>query len=42
MIGWKDLVELGGYTAARDRGLLRIEGRDYVMSDGDVLTIKHT
>lgn len=42
VIGWKDLVDLGGYTAARDKGLLRIEGRDYVMTDGDVITIKHT
>ncbi len=40
VIGWRDLVEQGGYAAARDRGLLRIEGRDYVVADGDVITIK--
>jgi ribosome-binding ATPase len=39
-IGWKELVECGGYVAARDKGLLRIEGRDYVVRDGDVITIK--
>jgi ribosome-binding ATPase len=39
-IGWRELVECGGYTAARDRGALRIEGRDYVVQDGDVITIK--
>jgi hypothetical protein len=39
-IGWKELVECGGYAAGRDRGLLRIEGRDYVVEDGDVVTIK--
>jgi ribosome-binding ATPase len=39
-IGWQQLVECGGYAAARDRGLLRIEGRDYVVQDGDVITIK--
>jgi GTP-binding protein YchF len=39
-IGWSELVECGGYTAARDRGKLRIEGRDYVVADGDVITIK--
>ncbi|HEY0391303.1 MAG TPA: redox-regulated ATPase YchF, partial [Solirubrobacterales bacterium] len=32
VIGWRDLVEQGGYVAARDRGLLRIEGRDYVVA----------
>ena len=40
VIGWEDLVEQGGYVAARDKGLLRIEGRDYVVADGDVITIK--
>jgi ribosome-binding ATPase YchF (GTP1/OBG family) len=39
-IGWEQLVECGGYVAARERGLLRIEGRDYVVQDGDVITIK--
>ncbi len=39
-IGWRQLVECGGYALARDRGLLRIEGRDYVVADGDVVTIK--
>ncbi len=39
-IGWDQLVECGGYAPARDRGLLRIEGRDYVVQDGDVITIK--
>ena len=42
VIGWEDLVRLGGYAPARDQGLLRIEGRDYVMADGDVITVKHT
>jgi hypothetical protein len=40
VIGWEQLVECGGYTAGRDRGLLRVEGRDYVVEDGDVITIK--
>ena len=40
VIGWQDLVECGGYVAARDRGLLRIEGRDYVVADGDVVHIR--
>jgi GTP-binding protein YchF len=39
-IGWAELVELGGYVAARDKGALRVEGRDYVVQDGDVITIK--
>ena len=42
VIGWDALVEAGGYAAARDKGVLRLEGRDYVMRDGDVITVKFT
>jgi GTP-binding protein YchF len=42
VIGWDALVDAGGYAGARDRGVLRLEGRDYVMADGDVITVKFT
>jgi GTP-binding protein YchF len=42
VIGWDALVEAGGYAGARERGTLRLEGRDYVMRDGDVITVKFT
>jgi GTP-binding protein YchF len=42
VIGWRELVDAGGYGAARERGTLRLEGRDYAMRDGDVLTVKFT
>jgi len=42
VIGWDALVEAGGYAAARDRGTLRLEGREYPMADGDVITVKFT
>jgi GTP-binding protein YchF len=42
VIGWQELIDAGGYTGARERGTLRVEGRDYVMVDGDVLTVKFT
>ncbi len=42
VIGWRELVEADGYAGGRERGTLRLEGRDYVMSDGDVITVKFT
>ena len=42
VIAWDALVEAGGYAPARDRGVLRLEGRDYVMRDGDVITVRFT
>ena len=42
VIGWRELVDAGGYSGARDRGTLRLEGRDYVMADGDVISVKFT
>ena len=41
VIAWDALVEAGGYARARARGLLRVEGRDYVLREGDVITIRH-
>jgi ribosome-binding ATPase len=42
VVGWEELVDAGGYAGARDRGTLRLEGRDYVVADGDVITVKFT
>jgi ribosome-binding ATPase len=42
VVGWDQLVEAGGYAGARERGVLRLEGRDYVVADGDVITVKFT
>jgi GTP-binding protein YchF len=42
VVGWQELLDAGGYSQARDKGTLRTEGRDYVMQDGDVITVKFT
>jgi len=36
IIGSNELIACGSYTAAREKGLVRLEGRDYIMRDGDV------
>jgi len=38
---WKSLVDLGGYAGLREKGLLRLEGKEYIVKDGDVLVIRH-
>ena len=37
VIAWNELLELGSWSAARDVGRLRLEGKDYVAVDGDVM-----
>jgi ribosome-binding ATPase YchF (GTP1/OBG family) len=40
VIAWDTLVAAGSLRAARERGLTRLEGRDYVVRDGDVITFR--
>ncbi len=40
VINWEDLVSLGGLAEARAQGRLRLEGKDSVVSDGDVIYIR--
>jgi GTP-binding protein YchF len=41
VVNWQTLVDLGGYAGARDKGQLRLEGKEYIVKDGDVLVIRH-
>ncbi len=42
VINWKSLIDLGGYPGAREKGQLRLEGKEYIVKDGDVLVIRHS
>lgn len=42
VIAWDKLLEAGSWSAARDKGWLRMEGKNYVMQDGDVVEIHHS
>jgi len=37
IIAWDKLLESGGYAGARDKGWLRVEGKEYIIQDGDVV-----
>jgi len=40
IINWKDLLDAGSFAEARSKGLIRTEGKDYIVKDGDVIEIK--
>ncbi len=40
IIFWEDLIGAGSYGAAREKGLLRTEGKEYIVKDGDVIEFK--
>lgn len=40
VIGWQDLLDAGSLAAAREKGLLRTEGKEYIVKDGDVIEFK--
>ena len=37
VVGYDDFVQYGGESAAKDAGKVRLEGKDYVVADGDVM-----
>ena len=40
VINWQKLIDAGSYAKAREQGLLRTEGKDYIVKDGDVIEFK--
>jgi ribosome-binding ATPase YchF (GTP1/OBG family) len=40
VINYDDFVQCGSEHTAREKGMLRIEGRDYIVKDGDILHIR--
>ena len=40
-VNWQVLIDHGGYPGVRDKGLLKLEGKEYIVKDGDVLVIRH-
>ena len=40
VVNYKDLLDCGSYAGAREKGLVRMEGKDYVVRDGDVILFR--
>jgi ribosome-binding ATPase len=41
VVNWQLLVDHNGYGPLKDKGLLRLGGKEYIVKDGDVLVIRH-
>ncbi|MEK7086929.1 MAG: redox-regulated ATPase YchF [Patescibacteria group bacterium] len=41
VIFWEKLLQAGGWNEAKQKGWLRLEGKEYVVADGDVMVIRH-
>ena len=41
VVSTEDLLKSGGWVQAKQKGLLKVEGKDYVVKDGDVMEIRH-
>jgi GTP-binding protein YchF len=39
---YDDFLKLGSMQALKEKGLLRLEGKEYVVKDGDIMTIRHS
>lgn len=42
VVNWQKLLESGGWNEAKSKGLIRTEGKEYVVQDGDVLIVRHS
>ena len=40
VVNYQDLLDCGAYSVAREKGLVRLEGKDYVVQDGDVILFR--
>ena len=40
VVSYDDLMECGSHTAAKEKGLIRLEGKDYVVQDGDIMLFR--
>ena len=41
VINWQKLIEAHGWSPAKAKGLIKLEGKEYVVKDGDVIVVRH-
>jgi hypothetical protein len=40
VLNWKDFLEMKGFPQAKEKGLLRLEGKEYIVKDGEIIHIR--
>jgi ribosome-binding ATPase YchF (GTP1/OBG family) len=40
VVGYETLVEEGSLNKCKEKGLLRLEGKDYIVRDGDIISVR--
>ncbi len=40
VLGWSDFEQVKTFKAAKEKGLLRLEGKNYIVRDGDIITFR--
>ena len=40
VVSYDDLIACGSHSAAKEKGLIRLEGKDYVVQDGDIMLFR--
>jgi ribosome-binding ATPase len=41
VVNWEELIAAGGFAGAREKGHVRLEGREHIVQDGDVILFRH-
>jgi hypothetical protein len=42
VVNWENLVKAGGFAAAREKAQVKLEGKEYIVQDGDVILFRHS
>jgi len=42
VVNWENLVQAGSFAAAREKAQVKLEGKEYIVQDGDVILFRHS
>jgi ribosome-binding ATPase YchF (GTP1/OBG family) len=42
VVNWEELLKAGGFAVAKERAQVRLEGKEYIVQDGDVILFRHS